>query len=409
MRLFHLTTHANQLLGPRSGFVLVLSLRHSSKSLGSPSIKQHAPESSSASFNFAPSTSTSRVWNATDNWCSLCREPLNSWNEHRGKRDHICLEMFYDAMVRQGYRSWDPHAVLHDWAMNFVGSRGPLGVTAKIQSKTIQALALVPEVHRGSLAFGSLLTNMDAAYEIPRREELILMIKYLREKRIVLLGNEFTKFGHLTTLTQSTSQYHGTMLMFKELHAPLIFLFPKCDQKDLSCLTQMIASTYNQETAFELTGFDTLAEPSLFGVKNWDEVPFHLKGAVIRSILGQLRFALEPESVGCPVGITPYLEAICEATARMIVSELIFCKISEYVCRVEGVWKANNYGTEPLMHHQLLQKTNIRAPQLSNEGMMHLVENSLYDPRFGTHLNQDPLRPKKKAVAFFHDAKSSLT
>lgn len=135
----------------------------------------------------------------------------------------------------------------------------------------------------------------------------------------------------------------------------------------------MVASNYNLETSFELCGMQKLLPNPL------EELTYNGKGAVVRSILGQLRWVLEPDSTIPPSQIDalirnePHLVTVGELVARLLIAEIVVAKVTEYVCRVEAVVREL-----PDNRAASSSVSQMAMPQCSNfEGMKDLMFHKL--------------------------------
>ncbi|KAH9599192.1 hypothetical protein LSM04_008946 [Trypanosoma melophagium] len=371
------------------------------------------------------------VWNETENWCSLCREPLNSWNEHRGKRDHICLEMFYNALVQYG-RQWTPSTLWWEVEECTLLKR-PCSALPCPSKETIDDLVdgpyfdYVDGPSAGNDNLSTLMRYYDRAEHYGRRLELFTCVQHLVENGIIRTDRASLSGG---------ASFHGSLVTFKELFPNLVNMFPYADAKEISALTQMIASTYNSETVFDLCNFKMLmpvdqAQETSTGIGKKNIPPpfeeqqqqnsvipdsatgdysYHLKGVFCRGVMGQLRWALEPDSVASPLlGVDGnnrggsfdhyHWHVLAEHTCRALLAEMVFCRISEYVVRVEGVWRQR--GQEMARNSALLGGKRDYSSELqrlaSNWGMLKYMDNRFYDPYFGNRLPNDGTPKRKRA------------
>lgn len=426
-----------------------------------------APPSSSAKFG---------QWNATPNWCSLCIEPINSWNEHQGKREHICLEMVYDAM-QQCERRWDAGEVLMstETLRRQCGGRG--GYVPEATRRLLREGLVVPHADSSIQVFFERFDHTDA---LCRRQALHHLIYYLHCKGVLQLRSEGL----------ALAAFHGSMVTFKELFPQLARVFPRAEAKDISAMTQMVASTFNFETLYDMNGLDALVQALSLGggrnsaVKDSTTSPatmthatamrrsssnsccssiggatsssaattvvglasmkdsisdaasdgvaagtdglngdydatLSFKGDLCRAILGELRWSLEPDAVQAPPAMVAaperfgYLTTLAAYTVHLIVSELIFYRLSEYVTRV-GLLMAEEESLaeqRSQLHRRLPSRVKRGSgalamatsatsaalcgdavPRLSNDGMVqycdggHLADVRLGTPVFEAHL-----------------------
>ena len=244
-----------------------------------------------------------RQWQVTENWCSLCKEPFNSYSEHRGKRDHICLEMFYDSLV-------DYHRV---WAADSV----VLSMQRSLRNLTMHALF-----------------SKHDSIDVLRREDAFAMLSELKKAKIILLGRELLA----SPLKNKETSYQGSLAMFEWHWDCVSRLFPKADAKQVSSFTQMAASAYNLETVYDLCGLKHLFQPGDFA-EGTDDYTYFYKGVWLRSILGQLRWMMDPRAEVLVPNCPAQFEVIGAIVFRLLIAETIFTRACEYVCRVEAVWR----------------------------------------------------------------------
>lgn len=294
---------------------------------------------------------SSRVWNKIPYWCSLCLEPLNDWDNHRGKRDHICLELFFDTIVHTD-RLWDPVNVWADVRRNV------LDVQEKHFTQPTQRVKF-GHIERAQL-FNQMFDAYDQNEPALRRREINACLTFLQQEGVVQIDS--------SCLQQAS--FFGGVVLFKELFTPLAQMFPHADAKEVSALTQMVYATYNNETVFDLCQLETLIPEALLRERlaispptpegedggagedlaamcdnSGETVPYYLKGVFFRALLGSLRWSLEPDTISPPPGLgvdEDRYGVLCTLSAhamRLLVAELIFCKVSEYVARVEGVFR----------------------------------------------------------------------
>ncbi|KPI90706.1 hypothetical protein ABL78_0142 [Leptomonas seymouri] len=340
-------------------------------------------------------------WETVPNWCELCAEPVNSWDQHFGKREHICLEMTLNAMVTHP-RSWAATEVWHRTELfreNYVRRprNQPRTPSANVR-RLLRSGMVVPAVDSPVNIF---YETFDKSEPAARREELILLLTHLKEKGFLSLSPEYFTFA----------SHHGQLVLYKELMPLLARVFPDSEVRDCSAMTAMVASTFNAETAFFLCGMEVLIPPELLrahvhrsvaqpasaalcktketgeGVSSeegnfrqevsGDEsqlgddaddaasgaddegVPRSLRSNLPRAILGALRWSLEPSATPLPPALYQHEERYSHYTtlaaraSRLLLSELIYNRVSEYVCRVEDVLRSER-GQEMMRQHSLM-------------------------------------------------------
>ena len=365
----------------------------------------------------------SRSWNATENWCSLCKEPFNSWNEHRGKRDHICLEMVYDAVIKYPHRVWDPLGV---WEQ--VASFVSVPSSSVVDGPHARAASSHGGTHAGKEGERESTARRHKRFlgvydrqEHVRRQNLLLALKVLVDARVLIFDQDRLR---QSPLSNNSIGLHGSLVMFKRLFPPLISMFPSAEAKDISGMTQMVSASYNLETVFELCDLRSLltkkeyqarcAKPSTEdggGVAIYDseearsaaaagELSYFTKGVLVRQIFGQLRWMTEEGSVECPFGegtVLPHLQIIGEYACEALIAEIITCKICEYVCRVEQVWR--DQGAPRSVQDVPLE------PRLTNQGMLGYMHGRFSHSDFGSGMKYDPSRLVgiQQPKVFFYD------
>ena len=275
------------------------------------------------------STGTLRQWNLKPNWCSLCKEPYNSWDQHRGKRDHVCLEVFFDAICCQPRR----------WNVSDMWNKAS----------------------RWSLPVQSIFSTHDVSDKL-RREKLVASLFYLKRKGVIFASlPECAEIpeGMFLRRYLSAKAYvsRGSMYLHKMIAYSLIHLFPRAEAKHLTAFSQQVASTYNMETLWDMCNFS-----SLLGIPSGFTLCFHEKGALIKSMLGELSDFVDH------VPDQPYLalhsgveHTLADFVARALCAEAVQLRMLEYISRVEAVWK--EYG------HEIIANKSAFVPYLSAQAV----------------------------------------
>ncbi|KNH09583.1 hypothetical protein XU18_0268 [Perkinsela sp. CCAP 1560/4] len=257
-------------------------------------------------------TGSLRQWNLKPNWCSLCKEPYNAWDQHRGKRDHVCLEVFFDAICCES-RRWNVNTM---WSNAFL-KKFPID---------------------------GIFSANDSADKL-RREKLIAALFYLKRKGVIFAslpecagipeGMFLRKY-----LSARVFVARGSFYMHKMIAHAIAHIFPRAEAKHHTAFSQQIASTYNMETVWDLCNFSSLLSiPSGF-------LPcFHEKGSLVKSILGEISEYIDrvPDDPP-PASFTGTEHILADFVARSIMAEAIHLRMLEYVARVEAVWR--EYGLE---------------------------------------------------------------
>jgi hypothetical protein len=257
--------------------------------------------------------STFRVWNQIDNWCTLCKEPFGQWNEHRGKRDHICLELFFEAVLDY-HRVWNPPTV---WATTHRDFR--------------------------SATMAQLFGKHDVE-ERERRESVYHMLRYLSDEGVVVFAPTRWREPQVARIGAGTQ---GALVMYKWMHPHILNVFPAADAKQISGFSQMCASMYNLETTFDVCGLKDFIGPGDLPPLPTGESPpldYAHKAFILRHLLGQLRWAMDsdvpkPKYHAIARRCEDHVAVIAEKAGHALITDMIFCRVCEYVSRVEPVWK----------------------------------------------------------------------
>ncbi|CAJ1990627.1 KREPB6 [Leishmania donovani] len=405
----------------------------------SPSPKQDPPAAPRQSVQTASLTLTAEsVWETVPHWCELCCEPVNSWHNHMGKRDHICLEMILNSVVGskglwESDKVWDSIELFRSHYTK--RPHGQPRTPSPIVQRLLKEGLYVPGPDH---PLGIFYDAFDRGDPYARREELHLLLLYLKECGMLCL----------TPDVFPPAIFQGHLLLHSEVVPVLTRIFPDGEVRGISALSQMITCTYGLAAAYETCGMERLVPVSLLqhrglspelisvlsSVEEFDGVAASddatggtggeetlgegaeggtsdaalstgqsmamrsLSAAMPRAILGSLRWALAPEDTSPPPIIfqdhkhNAYLTTLAARAARLLMSELIFERISEYVYRLEYVLRTD-FGREYLNHryeaHRAADKASGRAasqrwlrkqcitPTLSNEGTVAYTNGGL--------------------------------
>lgn len=325
--------------------------------------------------------SVASSWETVPNWCELCFEPLNGWDYHVGKREHICMEMVLNAAAAHP-RNWSAKEVWQQTELFRTHyARRPRG-----QPRTPSAQ--VRRMLRAGLVLPAVDSPMNIFYEAydkaspaARREELLLLLLHLQEKGFLSFSPEL----------YNAACHQGSLVLYKEVMPSLASIFPTSEVRGCSAMTAMIASNFNAESVYVLCGMEALVTPELMhsrlaspdakggrsntsnseaagraedggdedpgsgedvaeledGITSGGGVPRAVRTSLPRAILGSLRWALELDVVApppalhmCEVRYAHYTTLAARA-ARLLVAELIYDRVSEYVYRVEDVLRSD--------------------------------------------------------------------
>ncbi|KAG5490404.1 hypothetical protein JKF63_00524 [Porcisia hertigi] len=375
----------------------------------------------------APTTESG--WETVPHWCGLCSEPVNSWHNHIGKREHMCLEMILNS-IGSGRGLWESERVWENIELfRSHYTKRPRG-QPRTPSPTVQRLLkeglYVPGPDH---PLGIFYDAFDRGDPYARREELHLLLLYLKECGMLCLTPELFP----------PAVFQGHLLLQSEVMPVLTRIFPDGEVRGMSALLQLITSTYGLMMVYETCGMERLVPPSLLQhrgaklellsvlstVEQCDDLAASddatgatsgeeafsgggeygtsdaalcsdqsmtmrsLGAAMPRAILGSLRWALTPEDASPPPVIfqehkrNAYLTTLAARAARLLMSELIFERISEYVYRLEWVlrtdvgrdWVHNRQDgyrvagtTSSRATSQRWLRTQCITPSLSNEG-----------------------------------------
>ena len=264
-----------------------------------------------------PHLITKRHWATTHpNWCLLCQEPIGSWTQHHGRKDHALLDQHYNSIIDYAYRSWDPFEVLtrYDKAIGRVASG--------TQSRRSNRRHFGPYLHatcRGAVRSprsvpgnnGGRMDHPLAAYhnavernDRHRRTELTCMLKFLIDegvvsdelhaepfsgpinptvmmrwrKRLLKRMSERRTHGslHLTVDDQQDDElpalldlrdmkslfaglyWQGALTLHQLLPQMFLHLFPDAALFNFSNLEDFISCAWNIETAYDLLSLQQL-------------------------------------------------------------------------------------------------------------------------------------------------------
>ncbi|KAG5473809.1 hypothetical protein LSCM1_04439 [Leishmania martiniquensis] len=376
------------------------------------------------------------MWETVPHWCELCCEPVNNWCSHVGKRDHLCLEMILNSVASskglwESNKVWDSIELFRSHY-----TKRPRG-QPRTPSPTVQRLLkeglYVPGPNH---PLGIFYDAFDRGDPYARREELHLLLVHLKECGMLCLSPDLFP----------AAIFQGHLLLSSELVPVLTRIFPDGEVRGISALLQVVRCTYGLAAAYETCGMERLVPVSLLqrrglnpellsalssveddnddlaatddavgGAEARDEgteggprngalstdqtmAMRSLSAAMPRAILGSLRWALTPEDASPPPIIfeqhkrNAHLAILAARAARLLMSELVFERIAEYVCRLEWVLRTDT-GQEWLNSRndayreagtsssraasQLWLRSQRVAPSLSNEGCVTYTNGGL--------------------------------
>jgi hypothetical protein len=238
-------------------------------------------------------SSVNHPWNEIDNYCMLCKEPFGQWNEHRGKRDHITLELFFDVVVEQS-RMWNPAHVWGSFERRFAPRSAIKRLHADLGDPTSAYIGVDHRVlDPKGLTMRALFQHHDGM-EFLRRQEIFALVKHLRDRGAIFLGPAQWRDPQLCRVNMGQQ---GALVMYKWQHPEITHLFPLADAKQVSSFSQLCASMYNLETVFDFCGLQQLVDmrdmPPTANGQLPTEMSFFQKSIILRNMLGQIRWALE--------------------------------------------------------------------------------------------------------------------
>jgi hypothetical protein len=375
------------------------------------------------------SATTASSWETVPNWCELCSEPVNAWEHHVGKREHLCLEMTLNAALAYP-RSWyGPDLWWRTELFREHYAKRPRG-QPRTPSKNVQRLL------RAGMVVPAVMSPMNIFYEAfdknepaARREEILLLLTHLNEKGLLTLSSD----------TLTSTAYEGQLVLYKELMPLLARVFPDAEVRYCSAMTMMIVSAFNLDTVYFLCGLEVFMTPELmrglggataassrqplaqtkgageagssddrksessssddtrFGdeqeeLSSSDEegVSLNRTAELTRAILGCLRWSLEPGTVSPPPAISQggsryaYYSTLAARAARLLLAEIVYNRLSEYVFRVEDLLRSDfgqnllrargGIGSDTIGTAQIrVLHTRRLVPQLSNYGIMQFT------------------------------------
>ncbi len=244
-------------------------------------------------------------------FCRLCREPFGAYLEHIGKRDHISLELFFNVIVEHA-RAWNPNATLADFTRRF-SSR---------------------------VAVESLFGRYDVVHR-ERRTQLLGIMRHLVESGVLYLGPAQWRDPRLNAVNMG---HNGALVLFWMQHPQIIHLFPRADAAQIASFSQVCYSMYSLETVFDFLGMSSLVDVRDIAApgQSEHELTWFDKSIILRNMLGQIRWAMDgghrmnhPIAARCD----PHVAVLCEELGHGLVTETLFCRTCEFVCRADKVWR----------------------------------------------------------------------
>lgn len=347
-------------------------------------------------------------WETVENWCELCNEPVNTWDQHIGKREHICLEETLNALVAHP-RSWSAPDV---WSGSELFrehyAKRPRGQPRTPSAKVRRMLRSGMHVPGVDSPMNIFYEALDKAEPAARRTELLLLLLHLQERGLLSFAPE----------NFASAAFHGQAVLYKEVMPMVVGIFPHAEVRCWSAMLSMICSSFNTDTAFTLCGMEALITPDLlrlyvsenstvtqpspsrlkdaaesgeedanmdsrsggtsdagddFAGTDEEAVPPSLRGTLPRALLGSLRWSLEPESTQVPSALYRqelrygHYTTLAARACRLLLSELVFNRVSEYVIRVEEVMRSER-GMEMIRRHGSLSAMRASPSSSTHRG-----------------------------------------
>lgn len=295
-----------------------------------------------------------RKWNGRHKqWCSLCKEPIDSWGPHMGRRDHQLLDAAYTSHTEYP-RAWDPDAVIHG------------------------------AVNRLGCDYYGFYRYYDAQ-EHMRRDELFSMLRTVTKDKLVFMAIEELHSQIYISDAKSTFYEHSLRSIFH--------LFPESSVDKLSACHQYVMNSYNLERVYELLSIFRLdphrgrnykfaadgaeglwdseegvtLEDRQGDMESAERVPeFSHRSMVVKGLLGQLRWCLDADSVPGVSDDDAYLVMIGEILCRGLLAEAVTIRTAEYGLLAEAVWE--EFGKQrrpPLQLHNSSATPNLPSGPLA--------------------------------------------
>lgn len=242
-------------------------------------------------------------WDTGLNYCKLCNEPFETYNNHRGKRDHMTIELFYEIICEYA-RDWNPTAVVTEISsMNSTrNERQHAGlITERLRNHFVystseselnplsskQTLVKLPNnkkkrdqqneeelfrhqrkfmthhknhkiiLHNEFAPFQSILKYFDRD-QTERRNRVYSIAKLFVDRGALYLGPK--QWNH-ETLTELNMERLGELVLFQWVHPPIQRLMPFAVAGQISAFSQQCSSFYNLGSAFDFLGFCNLVDP----------------------------------------------------------------------------------------------------------------------------------------------------
>lgn len=251
-------------------------------------------------------------------FCRLCCEPLANPNEHIGKRDHICLELFFNVICETA-RSWpSPRGV-------YLGHDDTFSVDVPMRN---------------------IFRYFDTT-QLERRNRIHALLRHLVERGVVYLGPQAWRDNQLNKLQMGQM---GAVAMFLAPHPQIMHLFPKADAAQIASFSQACYNQYSLETVFDFLAFgelldarDLQSEASERMQTSVEHVHYALKAIVVRNVLGQIRFAMSGgHKLNHPLSkkFEPHVDVLCEELATCLITEILYVRACEFASRADKVWRA---------------------------------------------------------------------
>jgi hypothetical protein len=206
----------------------------------------------------------------------------------------------------------------------------------------------IVEYDRRWLAFNVLQSFKKLGPDLTQYQAVIAHDEHQRRRDVALMTQALVLRGVINLddgagLLQRGGFFGAHLLAHLLLHEfiPIAAfgMFPHADVANNSNIEDFVSSGYNMETAYDMCGFARIANKGQHASADADQHGYvGQKSNFIRAILSQLRPAYLHESeaqtvteaANCVVG-----GILC----RAVLTELVHCRIEEYVVRAEPIWR----------------------------------------------------------------------
>lgn len=376
-------------------------------------------------YSVSRSSSPISKWETVPNWCDLCCEPVNAREQHIGKREHICMETALQAAVAYPRRWSAPEVWEGAELFRHHYTRRPRGQPRQLSAHMRRMLEAGLHVPAPDSPLNMFYEAFDRDEPMARREEIIVLLLHLQACGVL----------HLTPANLADAALHGSAVLHKELMPLLLRVYPDAEVRSFSAMLALSHSAWAAEALFYFAGLQALLTPELIrafsgksskalmssleggddGAEGGGEGPqtdavdgsgdggdeaggvsMYLRCITPRAVLGMLRWSSEPEKMQVPPAILAdekrygHYTTLAARACRLLLSELAFLRVSEYVVRAESLMRAEL--TEEAERHQSRSQRSVDGVQQRGEQRSTLTPTQvrlIYTQRSIPHLSNE--------------------